>query len=164
MPWDKVRRPYTQFSLHPSPAQPHFLHRCSHSRVVPHTVTPRIAAHWRYNRVYACSLCRPIGHWRSQGGHAPPRLGSQENSWLLRCPMAGQKKSFFVKIERLSSFTWSVLKSSDISTRLRLTRLTFDNFCIAYLIEIRKFCSKNLVHKGVNFEAQNALKLTYEHL
>jgi len=33
--------------------------------------------------------------------------------------------------------------------------------CIAYLIEIRKFCSKNLVHKGVNFEAQNALKVTY---
>jgi len=29
--------------------------------------------------------------------------------------------------------------------------------CIAYLIEIRQFCSKNLVHKGVNFEAQNAL-------
>jgi len=36
--------------------------------------------------------------------------------------------------------------------------------CIAYLIEIRKFCSKNLVHKGANFEAQNALKLTYKHL
>ena len=36
--------------------------------------------------------------------------------------------------------------------------------CIAYLTELRKFCSKNLVHKGVNFEAQNALKLTYEHL
>jgi len=36
--------------------------------------------------------------------------------------------------------------------------------CIAYLIEIRKFCSKNLVHKGVNFEAQNGLKLTCEHL
>ena len=36
--------------------------------------------------------------------------------------------------------------------------------CMAYLIEIRKFCSKNLVHKGVNFEAQNALKLTYEHI
>ena len=32
--------------------------------------------------------------------------------------------------------------------------------CVAYLIEIRQFCSKNLVHKGVNFEAQNALKLT----
>ena len=30
--------------------------------------------------------------------------------------------------------------------------------CIAYLIAIRKFCSKNLVHKGVNFEAENALK------
>ena len=25
--------------------------------------------------------------------------------------------------------------------------------CVAYLIEIRKFCSKNLVHKSVNFEA-----------
>ena len=36
--------------------------------------------------------------------------------------------------------------------------------CIAYLIEIRKFCSKNLVHKGVNFEAQNALKVTYAPL
>ena len=36
--------------------------------------------------------------------------------------------------------------------------------CIAYLIEIRKFCSINLVHKGVHYEAQNALKLTYEHL
>ena len=36
--------------------------------------------------------------------------------------------------------------------------------CIAYLIEIRKFCSKNVIRKGVNFEAQNALKLTYEHL
>jgi len=36
--------------------------------------------------------------------------------------------------------------------------------CIAYLTEIRKFCSKNLVHKGVNFEAPNALKLTYDHL
>ena len=36
--------------------------------------------------------------------------------------------------------------------------------CIAYLIEIRKFCSKNLVFKSVNFEGQNALKLTYEHL
>ena len=36
--------------------------------------------------------------------------------------------------------------------------------CIAYLTENRKFCSKTLVHKGVNFEAPNALKLTYEHL
>ena len=36
--------------------------------------------------------------------------------------------------------------------------------CVAYLIEIRKFCSKNLVHKGVNFEAQNALKFTYKHI
>ena len=34
--------------------------------------------------------------------------------------------------------------------------------CIAYLSEIRKFCSKNVVLKGVNFEAQNALKVTYQ--
>jgi len=34
--------------------------------------------------------------------------------------------------------------------------------CIAYLIEIQKSCSKNPVHKGVNFEGQNALKLTYD--
>jgi len=36
--------------------------------------------------------------------------------------------------------------------------------CIAYLIEIQSFAQKNVVYKGVNFEAQNALKLTYEHL
>jgi len=36
--------------------------------------------------------------------------------------------------------------------------------CIGCLIEIRKFCSKNLVYKGINFEAQNAIKLTYKHL
>jgi len=36
--------------------------------------------------------------------------------------------------------------------------------CIAYLIEIRKFCSKNVVHNVVNFEAQNALKVTYAPL
>ena len=35
--------------------------------------------------------------------------------------------------------------------------------CIAYLTEIRKFLLQNLVHKGVNFEAKNALNLTYEH-
>ena len=75
----------------------------------------------------------------------------------------------------------SVLKSSDISTGLppaKSGRACYDNptgrgyfcqmsnmyTCIAYLIEIRKFCSKNLVHKDVNFDAQNALKLTYEHL
>jgi len=36
----------------------------------------------------------------------------------------------------------------------------------AHLIEIRKLQlkSKNLVHKGVDFYVQNALKLIYEHL
>jgi len=31
-------------------------------------------------------------------------------------------------------------------------------------LKFESFAQKNLVHKGVNFEAQNALKLTYEHL
>ena len=35
--------------------------------------------------------------------------------------------------------------------------------CIADLIEIRVLL-KNLIHKGVSFEAENAIKLTYEHL
>jgi len=102
-----------------------------------------------------------------------------------------KKENIFVKIEGLSSFTWSVLKSSDISTHLRLTRLTFDfehhllllllssaarlqlqSLCCTksdvqhvYLYSLfnwnSKVLLKNLVHKGVNFEAQNALKLTY---
>ena len=58
-----------------------------------------------FNRNYA-----PID-WRRQGGARPP------NGWA---------KKFFVKIEGLSSFRWSVLRSSDISTHLRFTRLTFD--------------------------------------
>ena len=81
-------------------------------------------------------------------------------------PMAGQ--NFFVKIEGLSTGL----------PRAKSGRARYDNptgrghfyqmsnmyTCIAYLIEIRQFCTKNLVHIGVNFEAQNALKLTYEHL
>jgi len=46
---------------------------------------------------------RPLAQPR--GARPSPKLGSQENSWLRRCPMAGQKKNFFVKIEGLSSFT-----------------------------------------------------------
>ena len=184
---------------------------------------------WKGRRQGQVTWLEFYTHWRRQGGR--------------------QKNNFLVKIEGLSPFTWSVFKSSDISTGLRLTRLTFDfehhlllllssatwlqlqslcctmSFlsigvhylfyilaraftvsrafndpqqlslapglppakscracydnptgrgyfyqmskmytCIAYLIEIRKFCSKNVVHKSVNFEAQNALKLTYEHL
>ena len=56
----------------------------------------------------------PAYHWRRQRGGRGPR------------PPNGRTKIFFVKIEGLSSSMWSVLKSSDISTRLRLTRLTFD--------------------------------------
>jgi len=67
-----------------------------------------------------------------------------------------------VKIEGLSNFTWSVLKSSDISTReggicIRCPTCSLFNWNSKVLL-------KNLVRKGVNFEAQNALKLTYEHL
>ena len=82
-------------------------------------------------------------------------------------PPNGRAKFFLVKIDRLSSLPPA--KSG---------RACYDNptgrgyfyqmpnvyTCIAYLIEIRKFCSKNEVYKGANFEAQNALKLTYEHL
>jgi len=42
-------------------------------------------------------------------------------------PNSRAKKNFFVKIEELSSFTWSVLKSSDISTRLSAVHLMTHN-------------------------------------
>jgi len=79
--------------------------------------------------------------------------------------MAGQKK--LVKIEGLSSLppAKSGRACYDNPTgRGYFYQMPNTYTCIAYLIEIRKFCSKNLVHKGVNFEAQNALKLSYEHL
>ena len=90
--------------------------------------------------------------------------------------MAGQKRIFLVKIEGVSSFT--TIKLGPGLPAAKSGRACYDNptgrgyfyqmsnmyTCIAYLIEIRKFCSKNLVYKGVNFEVQNALKLTYEHL
>ena len=82
-------------------------------------------------------------------------------------PPIARPKFFLVETERLSSLLPA-----------KCGRACYDNptgrghfyhmpnmyTCIAYLIEIRKFCSKNLVHKSVNFEAPNALKLTYEHL
>ena len=107
--------------------------------------------------------------------------------------MAGQKRKitwnylhFFYKISK-NRKAFTVSRASNDQQQLSLAsdlppaksgRACYDNptgrvyfyqmtnmhICIAYLIEIRKFCSKNLVHKGVNFEAQNALKLTYEHL
>ena len=144
------------------------------------------------NKVKIVSLLC-CAHRRRQGGTGVDRGGQPPSN-------APSKKNFFVKIEGLSSFRWSVLKSSDISTRLRLTRLTgvyvwlwaspaadpqhlclapglppaksgcarYDNptgrgyfcqmfnmyTCIDCLIEIRKFCSKNRVHKGFNFEAK----------
>ena len=90
--------------------------------------------------------------------------------------MAGQKKIFLVKIEGISSFT--TIKLGPGLPPAKSGRACYNNptvrgyfyqmsevyTCIAHLTEIQKFCSENLVHKGVNFEAQNALKLTYEHL
>ena len=76
-------------------------------------------------------------------------------------------KFFLVKIEGLSSLppVKSRRACHDNPTgRGYFYQMPNMYTCIAYLIEIRKFCSKNLVHKCVNFEAQNALKLTYEHL
>ena len=81
-------------------------------------------------------------------------------------PMAWQK-NFLVKIEGLSSLppAKSGRACHDNPTgRGYFYQMPNMYTCMAYLIEIRKFCSKNLVHKGVNVEAQNALKLTYEHL
>ena len=79
--------------------------------------------------------------------------------------MAGQKEIFLVKIEGVSSFT--TIKLGPGLSAAKSGRACYDNptgrgyfyqmsnmyTCIAYLIEIRKFFSKNLVHKGVNFEA-----------
>jgi len=77
------------------------------------------------------------------------------------------KKIFLVKIEGLSSLPPA--KSGRACYDNPTGRGYFYQMAnmytfIAYLIEIGKFCSKNLVHKDVNFEAQNALKLTYKHL
>jgi len=80
--------------------------------------------------------------------------------------MDGQK-IFLVKIEGLSSLPPAKSGRAcyeDPTGRGHFCQMPNMYTCIAYLIEIRKFCSKNLVHKGVNFEAQNALKLTYKHL
>ena len=65
--------------------------------------------------------------------------GGGQGAQALR--MSGQKKF--------------LLKKTDFQVSRDLVSNMYT--CIAYLIEIRKFCSKNLVHKGVNFEAQNAL-------
>ena len=100
-----------------------------------------------------------IKHWRRQGG---PR--AQAPQW--------PGKIFFVKIEGLST-----IKLNPGLPPAKSGRACYDNpkgrgyfypmsnmyTYLAYWIEIRKFCSKNLVHKGVNFEAQNA-KCSKSHL
>ena len=95
------------------------------------------------------------GHWRKQGG--------AQGAQLPQSP--GQKN--YLKQEGLSSLppAKSGRACYDNPTgRGHFYQMPNTYTCIAYLIEIGKFCSKNLVHQGVNFEAQNALKLTYEHL
>ena len=96
----------------------------------------------------------PSLHWRRQGG---PRLP----------PPNRRPPIFLFKTEGLSSLppAKSGRACYDNPTgRGHFYQMPNTYTWVAYLIEIRKFCSKNLVHKGVNFEAQNALKLTYEHL
>ena len=95
-------------------------------------------------------------HWRRQGGPRGPGP-----------PIAGPKIFLSVKTEGLSSLppAKSGRACYDNPTgRGHFYQMPNMYTCIAYLIENRKFCSKNLVYKGVNFEAQNALKLTNEHL
>ena len=52
------------------------------------------------------------------------------------------------------------------NTLKRSTRLQVSTTRHAHLLEIRQLqlTVKNLVHKGVGFYVQNALKITYEHL
>ena len=95
-------------------------------------------------------------HWHRQGGQGAQAPQSP-----------GQKFFFKVKTEGLSSLPPAKCGRAcydNPTGRGHFYQMPNMYTCIAYLIEIRKFCSKNLVHKGVNFEAQNALKLTYEHL
>jgi len=100
-------------------------------------------------------MCRP-----TTGVDKGPR-------WPSPPPPNGRAKIFLVKIEGLSSLPPAKSGRAchdNPNGRGYLYQMSNMYTCIAYLIEIRKFCSKNLLHKGVNFEAQNALKLTYEHL
>jgi len=97
-------------------------------------------------------------HWRRQGGPRGPRGPRPPNR---------RAKIFLVKTERLSSLPPAKSGRAcydNLTGRGHFYQMPNMYICIAYLIEVRKFCWKNLVRKGVNFEAQNALKLTYEHL
>ena len=79
-------------------------------------------------------------------------------------PIAGQK-FFLVKTEGLSSLPPAKPGRAcydNPTGRGYFYQMPNMSTCKAYLTDIRKLCSKNLVHKSVNFEAQNALKLTYE--
>jgi len=90
---------------------------------------------------------RGLSHWRRQGGPAPPPNRRAKNflvqrEGLLSLPPAKSGRACYDNPTGSGHF----YQMPNMYT------------CIAYLFEIRKFCSKNLVHKGVNFEAQNALK------
>jgi len=73
----------------------------------------------------------------------------------------GEQNNFLVKIEGLSSLppAKSGRACHDNPTgRGYFYQMPNMYTCITNLIQIRKFCSKNLVHKGVDFEAPNAQK------
>jgi len=124
---------------------------------------------WRTAAILKMENCN-ILWWRVTGGSAlrSPCTGVDKGGQPP--PPNRRAKIFLVKIEGLSSLppAKSGRACYDNPTgRRHFYQMPNMYTCIAYLIEIRKFCSKNLVHKGVNFEAQNgqnALKLTYEHL
>jgi len=130
-------------------------------------------------QIWACpSIVRspvqslPVGRF----GFPPKTTGVNKGAQGAQPPNGRAKKFFLVKIEGISNFTTIKLgpgltaaKSGracygDPTGRGYFYQMSNMYTYIAYLIEIQKFRSKNLVHKGFNFEAQNALKLTYEHL
>ena len=112
--------------------------------------------------------CAHCSHAANQLRHVDACTGVDKGAQGAQPPlMAGQKRIFLLK--------WRDFQRLSLAPCLppvKSGRACYDNptgrgyfyqmsnmyTFIAYLIEIRKFCSKNLVHKGVNFEAQNALK------
>jgi len=112
-------------------------------------------------QIWACpSIVRspvqslPVGRFGFPPKTTGVNKGAQGGPAPLPPPMAGQKRFFLVKIEGISNFT--TIKLGPGPTAAKSGRACYDNptgrgyiyqmsnmyTCMAYLIEIRKFCSK----------------------